>query len=84
MSTDNLHGDSLLSSISNISVRIDHTDFDDPGFFRNVMHHSHDEHLNYGEVPLEAFDDNEDIDHGSLLEKIYFKYKPHQNGHEQH
>lgn len=36
MSLENIHGDSLLSSISNISVKIDHTEIDDPVFLHCV------------------------------------------------
>lgn len=36
-----------------------------------------------GQVPIEAIDDNEQIDQGSLMQRVYFKYKPYINSHEQ-
>lgn len=36
MSTESIHGDSLLSCISNISVKINNTEIDDPVFLRCV------------------------------------------------
>ena len=53
MSHDEIHHDSLLSSISNISVKIDHTEIDDPGFFTQNPHPSLDQHQIHCEVDID-------------------------------
>jgi len=80
MSLNDIHGDSLLSSISNISVKIDHTEIDDPGFFHHNMHRSFEDNQADGEVDIGVLDDDEDIDHASLVKQIYFRCKAHHNG----
>ena len=58
MSHSEIHGDSLLSSISNISVKIDHTEIDDPGFFRNNAQRSIEDHQLDAEVNIDVLEDD--------------------------
>ena len=58
MSYDEIHHDSLLSSISNISVKIDHTEIDDAGFFTQNLHKSTDENQIDCEINIDLLDDD--------------------------
>lgn len=58
MSHDEIHHDSLLSSISNISVKIDHTEIDDLGFFTQNPHQSLDQHQIHCEVDIDDLEDD--------------------------
>jgi hypothetical protein len=69
MSENLIEGDSLLSNISNISVRIDHNRSDGSGFFNNYIR----ENENEKEIHIDDIEDHESFHHGSLLDKIVFK-----------
>ena len=58
MSHSEIHGNSLLSSISNVSVKIDHTEIDDPGFFSNNAKRSIDDHQFDAEVNIDVLEDD--------------------------